>query len=60
MPRTYAEDAVKCVAEGRTVHRLTYMGTAIVDGRKVRQREYRCEECGEFITKEKLQEATSA
>ena len=60
MPKEYAADPIKCPAEGRTVHRLIYMGTAIMEGRKVRSREYRCDECGDFVQKAKLQEATSA
>ena len=58
MTKEYSADPVKCPAEGRAIHRLVYMGTAIMEGRRVRSREYRCDQCGEFIQKEKLQEAT--
>lgn len=59
MAKVYAEDPVKCIAEGRIVHDLVYMGTKTdAGGVKKRSLEYRCAACGEFVTKSDLQGAT--
>lgn len=52
-----AEDAVKCVEGG--VHKLTYLGrTRDQQGRVTRLGMYRCENCGELVSKADLKEAT--
>lgn len=59
MVKVYAEDPVKCIAEGRITHDLVYLGTTRSEGRSQRTLEYRCRACGEFIKKDELQKATT-
>ena len=59
MAKVYADNPVRCTAEGVDLHRLTYMGQVRdTRGQLQRSLEYRCSSCGEFISKQKLQEAT--
>lgn len=58
--KTYAKSPTDCITEGWTFHELVYQGKVTKDGRLQRSLEYRCNSCGEFITKLDLQEATNA
>lgn len=60
MAKVYADSPTECTTEGIRFHQMVYMGKAMVDGRLQRSQEYRCTECGEFIKKQSLQEATNA
>jgi len=58
----YSKSPIECTvpAEGRSAHVLVYQGKTMVNGRLQRSQEYRCDACGQFIRKDKLQEATNA
>jgi len=60
MRKTYAESPTDCITEGQRFHDLVYQGKVTRDGRLQRSQEYRCETCGQYITKADLQEATNA
>jgi len=60
MAKEYALSPTDCTTEGFRFHVMTYMGKTMVDGRLQRSQEYRCDNCGEFIRKSDLQEATNA
>jgi len=60
MRKVFAESPTDCTTEGQRFHTLVYGGKAMRDGRLQRSQEYRCEACGEYITKSDLQEATNA
>lgn len=59
MAKTYAVSPTECPTEGRRFHSLVYQGKVTRDGRLQRSLEYRCDACGEFISKADLQEATN-
>lgn len=60
MPKTYAKSAASCTKNDGGFHVLVYQGKTMLNGRLQRSLEYRCDLCGEFITKPDLQEATNA
>lgn len=54
--REQARSPVRC--EDGDLHDLQYMGSNRKEGRKIRSGMYRCNTCGEYITKQALKEAT--
>jgi len=59
MPKVMAKSPTLCAVEGQHFHSLVYGGKVTRDGRLQRSQEYRCEVCGEYISKVALQEATN-
>ena len=59
MPKQYADIPTECSSKDVGFHDLVYQGKTTQNGRLQRSLEYRCQACGQFITKAALQEATN-